>query len=152
MEHPLPPPEAVLIRLVRQAAHLSIAAAAERAGISTARWTQIEQGYETRGGERKPAWAPPDTLAHMAAAVGVSADRLETEGKRPDAAAVLREMQRQPDTPPVAGTHPPLHYADPRVQYVADTPGLSYELRRALAEMTRIILERDEAGRGDLSA
>lgn len=133
VDRPLPPPEAVLIRLVRQAAKVSVAAAAKRAGISTARWTQIEQGYETRDGERRPAWGPPDTLAYMASAIDLPPGRLETEGKRPDAAAVLREMQRpggdpaaqviaspsRPDRRPDPDGFTRPHYADPALEAFA---------------------------------
>lgn len=52
---------------------------------------------------------------------------------------------RSPVAPQDAGAQPPLRYDDPRIQYVADTPGVSYETARALAELTRILLERDEA-------
>ena len=144
MDRPPPPPEAVLIRLVRQAAKVTVRGAAKRAGISTARWTQIEQGYETRDGEPRAAWAPPDTLAYMAAAIDLPAGRLETEGQRPDAAAVLREMQRQPGTPPPAPPPEP-RFADPRLQYVMDTPGLDLETRLLLVDLTRAIIARREA-------
>lgn len=48
-----------------------------------------------------------------------------------------------------AASEPALHYDDPRVQWVADTPDLDYKTRRALAEITKAILERDEASRRD---
>ena len=95
MTKPSPPPEAVLIRLAREAARIKAPVAAKAAGISPARWSQVETGYETRLGIVKPVRAPGGTLAHMANAVGVTAERLEEAG-RPDAAAVLREIQRQP--------------------------------------------------------
>jgi len=96
MSHPQPPPEAVLIRRVREAAGLKLPVVAKGAGISVARWSQIENGYETRQGERKPVQGSRGTIAHMAAELGISPERLETEGQRPDAAAVLREIQRAP--------------------------------------------------------
>src|SRR5580700_9701840 len=87
-----PPPEAVLIRLVRQAAGITVDAAAARAGISKARWTQVETGREKRKDGYHPAVAPAGTLARMARAVpGVTPERLEEAG-RPDAAEVLREI------------------------------------------------------------
>jgi len=88
-----PPPAATLVRLVREAAGLSVSTVADRAGISQSRWTQIENGYETRGGTRKPVKPKPGILAHMAAAVGnITPERLASEGQRPDAAQVLREI------------------------------------------------------------
>ena len=91
---PSPPPEAVLIRRVRTAAGMGIPEAARRAGVSVARWSQVENGRETRKGVVRPVRAKPGTIAHMADAVGIDAGRLEAEGQRPDAAAVLREMDR----------------------------------------------------------
>jgi len=91
---PAPPPEAVLIRRVRVAAGMGIPEAARRAGISVARWSQVENGRETRKGVVKAVRAKPGTIAHMAGAVGIDAERLEAEGEHPEAAAVLREMDR----------------------------------------------------------
>ena len=90
----MPPPEATLIRLVREAAHMTAAEAALAAGISKARWSQIENGYETRGDGFKEVRGKRDTIAHMAHALHISPERLEEAG-RPDAAQVLREIQRQ---------------------------------------------------------
>ena len=94
MPRPAPPPEAILIRLVREAAGLKLPAVAKAAGISVARWSQVADGYETRLGQRKPVTGSRATVAHMASAVGLSPERRPAEGKRPDAAAVLREIQR----------------------------------------------------------
>lgn len=91
MEKPTPPPEAVLIRRAREAARIKTPAASRAAGISTARWSQVENGYETRLGRPKPVRAPAGTLAHMAHAVGVTPERLEAVG-RSDAAEILREI------------------------------------------------------------
>jgi transcriptional regulator with XRE-family HTH domain len=96
---PAPPPEGVLIRLAREAAGLRVADVARKAGVSIARWSQIENGRETRAGVVKPVRSKPGTLAHMANAVGVTPERLETEGERPDAARVLREIVREIVTP-----------------------------------------------------
>lgn len=95
MEKPPPPPAATLIRLVREAAGLKIPTVAKRAGISPARWSQIENGYEVRQERVKAVNSRAVTLAHMAAAVALSPERLETEGERPDAAVILREIIRQ---------------------------------------------------------
>jgi hypothetical protein len=96
MDRPQPPPEATLIRLAREAAGIKAPAAAESAGISAARWSQIEVGYESRLGRYKPVRARDGTLAHMAYAVGLSPVRLEQAG-RPEAAEVLREIHRRED-------------------------------------------------------
>lgn len=98
MSTPAPPPEAALIRVARQAAGLSIAAAAQAAiiDISLPRWSQIETGYEIRRGKAKPVRARDDTIAHMAYVTGVSPARLDQAG-RPEAAEVLREIHRRQD-------------------------------------------------------
>lgn len=104
MERPAPPPEALLIALARKAAGIRAPAAARKAGISKARWSQVENGCEMREGAYRPVRARDDTLAHMAYAIGVTPERLETEGRRPDAAAVLREILREPSPePPPSG-------------------------------------------------
>jgi transcriptional regulator with XRE-family HTH domain len=94
MERPPAPPEAVVIRLAREAAGIRVAEAAERAGVSIARWSQIEAGSEVRHGKAGPVTGRPGTIARMAHAVGIGPDRLETEGGRPDAAEILREIMR----------------------------------------------------------
>lgn len=102
MNTPAPPPAAVIIRLAREAAGIRVADAAAQAGISVARWSQIENGHETRQGEIRPARAKSATLARMAAAVGVPSERMEAEGRDPEAAAIMREIERQaPAVPPV---------------------------------------------------
>jgi len=93
MRKPDPPSEAGLIRLVRLAARLTVTQAAQKAGISKARWSQVENGHERRGGLWYPVSATDGLLARMAEAVGLDAGRLEQAG-RADAAAVLREMNR----------------------------------------------------------
>lgn len=94
MERPKPPPEAILIRLAREAAGIKAPDAAKTAGISTARWSQVETGYESRMAQYKPVHAKASTLAHMAFAVGLAPHRLE-QVDRGDAAEVLREILRQ---------------------------------------------------------
>jgi transcriptional regulator with XRE-family HTH domain len=91
MQKPEPPPEGPLIRLVRLAARLTSAEAAAAAGISKARWSQVENGYEKRDGTYYPVSATDGLLARMAEAIGLSAARLAESG-RDDAAAILREM------------------------------------------------------------
>jgi hypothetical protein len=72
-----------------------MARAAERARMSKARWVQIENGRETRRGQVRPVRAKAVTIAHMAYAVSVPPERLESEGRNPEAAAILREIIRQ---------------------------------------------------------
>lgn len=98
MSTPQPPPEAVVLRLARKAAGRRSPEVARAAGISKARLSQIENGYETRFGQRRPVQGKDGTIAHLAATLGVGPERLEEAG-RPDAAAVLREMLRNPPVP-----------------------------------------------------
>jgi hypothetical protein len=103
MNKPAPPPEAVAIRLARKAAGISVAAAAEAAAIpiSTARWSQIENGYETRPGTVRVVRGRDSTVAHMARVVDVTPAQLEDAG-RSDAAEVLCEILRRSEPVPVA--------------------------------------------------
>lgn len=75
-------PEAELLQRARKARRLSQAEAASRAGVSPQTWGRIERG-EGRG--------EPETIAHMAQAVGVSTARLKIF--RPDAAEILHEIE-----------------------------------------------------------
>lgn len=103
---PTPPPEAVLLRLARKASRVTVAEAAGAAGISKAWLSSIENGYDNRGrGGRRPVSASDEIIARLAGFLHIPPERLESEGQRPDAAAVLREMQRPapaPDTAPAA--------------------------------------------------
>jgi hypothetical protein len=98
VETPEPPPEAALIARVRKAAGMTIEQAAAAARERTpglrlsAEWFRaIELGYERKSGS-KTVIGSAMQIAHMARAVGLSPERVETEGRRPDAADVLREM------------------------------------------------------------
>jgi transcriptional regulator with XRE-family HTH domain len=95
VSRPSPPPEAVIIRLARKAAGISGPDAARAAGISNARLSQIENGYETRRGAYRPVSGKDATIARLAAVIGVTPERLDKAG-RPDAAAVLREIRQYP--------------------------------------------------------
>lgn len=93
---PAPPPQhGALIEIARKGARLSVQAAADQAGIAKATWIDSVRGFRKRGGEWEPVNPKAETIAGMADAVGVSPERLETEGGHPVAAAVLREMHRQ---------------------------------------------------------
>jgi transcriptional regulator with XRE-family HTH domain len=70
-------------------AKLSAREAARRAGISEGRWRQIASGYQVvSAGVYAPVRGPAQTLARMAAVVGVTPAQL-TEAGRPDAAKAL---------------------------------------------------------------
>lgn len=62
-----------LLREARLARRMTVAVAAEAAGISQQNWSRIEQG--------RALTIPPSTLAHMAAAVGVTAGELDGIGE-----------------------------------------------------------------------
>ena len=91
-------PEGRLLRSarVRTIPKLSIRAAAARIGMSPEQWGYAERGYVPRRGSEPPrVFHPPAaTLARMARAVGISPERLESEGERPDAAGELLEIAR----------------------------------------------------------
>lgn len=90
-DQPTQPPEGRLIAAALKRSGLSARAAAQRAGISDARWRQIVSGYQTVSGTRVPVRAPADTLARMAQVVGVTAEQLADDG-REDAADELRDL------------------------------------------------------------
>lgn len=113
MEASPPAPEGALIHRARESAEISIPAAAKAAGITDTRWSQIERGRERRKGTDVPARAKAGTLARMARAVGVSPERLETEGARPDAAEILREILRSVTPEPGPPRNPFAHLAPP---------------------------------------
>lgn len=104
---PTPPPEAVLIQRARKAAGLQVSQAAATARehapslrLSTAWWSTIELGYESKAGKMRPVSGQDLVIAHMARVVGLTPERLEAEGQRPDAADILREMLRHDDAEP----------------------------------------------------
>lgn len=102
-----PPPEATLIRLVREAAGLSPETAAARMEVkfSGSRWRQIEKGYRTDSGTK--VHAPDTTLAQMAWTLGITSDRLAETGRHA-AVEILREMERSkaPATTPAPEAEP----------------------------------------------
>lgn len=88
---PEPPAYGLLIEAARKDAGLSVREAARRAGISDAWWRYVVRGYQNlSGGGYGQMTGPADTVAEMARVVGIAADRLETEGQYPAAAAILR--------------------------------------------------------------
>ena len=83
------PPEALLIARMRQKApRISMSEAARRSGLSLTRWRQIENGFRPERGTRYREVGPAQTIAKMAAAVGISPAQLAEVG-RPDAADEL---------------------------------------------------------------
>jgi len=88
-ERPAPPPWGALLTKALSRAKLSAREAARRAGISEGRWRQIAGGYQVvSAGVYAPVRGPADTLARMAAVVGVTPAQLRRAG-RPDAARAL---------------------------------------------------------------
>lgn len=161
-ETEMPPPEARLIRTARRAAGLSAEAAAKSTGgkVSAAYWRDVERGYGWRRGERVKATASAQVLAHMARAVaGVTPERLESEGGRPDAAEILREILRSEQaasSPPLVPPGAPAPSSGRRVSLSVASVDLSQmsdsaigELleatgEKALMAMWRLPLTRDE--------
>jgi hypothetical protein len=86
---PEPPAWGALITDSLRRAQLSAREAARRAGISEGRWRQITGGYQVvSAGVYAPVRGPADTLARMAAVVGVTSAELRKAG-RADAARAL---------------------------------------------------------------
>lgn len=86
------PPYGTLIEVARKSARLSIAEAASRAGVSKATWIDYVRGWRRRKGETETIDPDAGKVAHMAHAVGVTPEQLESEGREPDAAKVLRRV------------------------------------------------------------
>jgi transcriptional regulator with XRE-family HTH domain len=130
---------------------MTAAEAAIAAGMSKARWSQIENGYETRGDGFKEVRGRRDTIAHMANAVGVSPERLEEAG-RPDAARVLREIQRNAPAEPAAVPGPQPE-PPPELEFEDDDPLTPEERAAALAFIREVrkgiarVRAREEAER-----
>jgi transcriptional regulator with XRE-family HTH domain len=96
-KRPDQPPEGRLLATALKDSGLSIREASRRAGISYGRWRQVVNGVQhVSPGNFAAVHAPAGTLARMAQAVGITADAMEAEGARPDAAA---EMRRTPPSP-----------------------------------------------------
>ena len=173
-QRPEQPPEGKLIADAAARMKLSIREAARRAGISYGRWRQIVQGYQnvSPGQLAIVHDAPALTVARMATVVGLSPDRMETEGQRPDVAELMRSGGaslvapiRKENLPPVlqsidlqelAGT---LEQVDKDIAafrpwepgYEADTwanPDLSLDGKRVLIALYRNLRYGGAAGSG----
>lgn len=147
MERPPAPPEAVLIRLAREAADIRVAVAAKGAGVSVARWSQIETGSETRNGKMSPVRAKAGTIARMAREIGISPERMAAEGERPDAAEIIREIIRQDgesqDAPPPAQPAAPRRVLPTLAIALAD-PDIDRYLSVVALEREKRMPPRDE--------
>jgi hypothetical protein len=116
-QRPDPTPEGRLIAAAAKSKNLSIREAARRAGLSYGRWRQVTAGYQNVSpGEFAIVNAPALTVARMAAAVNLTPEQVETQGQRPDAAAIMRSDDidlTAPDVPPDSALPPILQGLDP---------------------------------------
>lgn len=155
MTRPQPPPEAILIEESRGQVfpRLSMREAAKHSGISDTRWRQIVAGYQQVGPDAHiTVRAPADTLARMAAAVGVQPHELERVG-REDAARQLRKLLAQA-IPSIYGD-----YASDDVDAPTDlteelsgysTSALASEVARRAAEWERVTYPVRTRGQEDV--
>lgn len=155
MERPEPPAEAVLIRRARKAAGMQVAQAAGRARshapglrLSTAWWSTIENGYETKPDGPRAVAGSDDIVAHMAWAVDLAADRLEHEGKRPDAADVLREILRRDEDAARARQR----RSRSALQRIAEDPDLTPAEKKAHIDLARRMAQHGTAEDGEEKA
>jgi transcriptional regulator with XRE-family HTH domain len=88
------PPYGDLLERARMSTRTSIDRAAAAAGITRQTWINIVKGRTVR--------PKAETVAAMAIAVGIPPERLHKEGLHPDAAALMREMQRAAPAPVTA--------------------------------------------------
>ncbi|MBB2914920.1 transcriptional regulator with XRE-family HTH domain [Streptosporangium becharense] len=147
---PEPPPEAVLVRRVRKAKRLSIPQTAQAAGISAARLSQIENGYETKKGQYVPVTAPAGTLAHIWAALEIAPERLAEVG-RDDALGILAEIHAADHVAQVA----PAPTVETWRQRILEIEELSQSERQAvitLIEAMRSIQPQGNNGNGETQA
>jgi len=138
-----PPPEALLLRAARESRRprkLSMRAAARRADVSETTWRHVEAGSEPRGNMRFPYRAGAATLARMALAVGLTAERLDNAG-RPDAGAVVREMLLPRAEPPSAGEDG-RRYDDPHLQAIWDDGRLPEDVRLGMIRLAQKALRQ----------
>jgi transcriptional regulator with XRE-family HTH domain len=91
------PPVMDLIAERRRKRNLSLRRAGDLAGISEARWRQLESGFRSTKIGWAPEPAPDRTLARMAAAVGMTPAELEGAGY-PGAAELLAEYLAERDS------------------------------------------------------
>lgn len=138
------PPYGELIEAAREAAGLSRREAARRAGISDAWWR-----YVTRGWQNGPITGPADTVAVMARVVGLTPERLESEGERPDAAGKLREMIAREEADRAAD---PYADEDEALQEILRDERLPEDVRRGLVALAKAMRDRSDFERDGRSA
>jgi transcriptional regulator with XRE-family HTH domain len=85
------PPQPSVMQLIQKRRKQSIRQAAATAGISEARWRQLESGARSTPLGYAPEPAPPGTLARMARAAGVTPAELRENGED-EAAVILEEL------------------------------------------------------------
>jgi transcriptional regulator with XRE-family HTH domain len=106
MSDPPPPtPEGDLIRRARELAipKLSQPEVAHRVGINPGSFGNIERGYRHLGeGRTRKVTGDAATIAKVARVLGITPERLESDGQRQDAAELLRELLGEP--PPAEET------------------------------------------------
>lgn len=91
--------EGALIERARQLRGLKARAAARDAGMSDARWRQIESGYASVGpGQVIPVRGPDETVARMASVVGVTAEQLREAGRAAAADVLLTLVGMQAES------------------------------------------------------
>ncbi|WP_131822234.1 helix-turn-helix domain-containing protein, partial [Mycobacteroides chelonae] len=97
MTNTTPPPEAALIRRLREARPIGRGRAAALIGYSEGWWRQVENGYrELPGGKTIPVKADDNQLVQMAIVVGASEADLRYAG-RENAAELLSEARAKRD-------------------------------------------------------
>lgn len=155
MDRPAPPPEAVLLGLVLAASGMKAGDAAGEVArrfnrkFSASRWSQIQNGYETRDGKYKPVTASAATLAQMFAVVGgVTPERLAGggpgEGHRPDAAEVLREILSRQEPRPEPKPDPADEEEDEALRSIMADTRLTLPMRRAIVAFAKAMKEANE--------
>lgn len=95
---------------------LSQNAAGKAAGMSGNRWRQIVNGVMPSEGIQVTVRGAAETIARMAAAVGVTPEQLAGEGERPDAAEELRRIQQPAQVPEITEDVDELLDLDPKLR------------------------------------
>jgi transcriptional regulator with XRE-family HTH domain len=118
------------MKLIQERRKKSIRQAASDAGISEARWRQLESGARSTPLGLAPETAPDGTLARMAHAVGVTPAELRDAG-HPEAAAILEAHAAEQ----AAISEADEEAADAAARAAAEVRGLNARQRAALTAM-----------------
>lgn len=137
MAKPETPPEADLIKAALKRRRVTARKAAQLADLSEARWYQIMRGSQTVAGKHVSVVAPPDTLARMCQAAGVTADELDAIGSHA-AAEALRTLDVRDTEPPPAPEGQSWILSDSRARQI-------WDLDLPLAEREQMIRDLMEA-------